>query len=107
MAHTRINDKARRKKQILDAALKLANSIGYSHVSRDKIAPLVGNDGGIAVGTISHHFGTMAQFRRALMRYAIEKKNITVIAQGLAAKDRHAQKAPDDLKKKALASLAA
>ena len=103
MAHKRINDKGVRKEQILSAALKLAESIGYTHVSRDKVAALIE----CAPGTITHSFGTMPQFRRALMRYAIAKGSLVVLAQGLAAKDTHAQKAPIDLRKKALASLAA
>lgn len=101
--HTRINDVGVRRTQILDAALKLAQAEGFGIVSRDKIAKVLE----CAPGTVSHHFGTMTQFRRALMRHAIEKENLAVLAQGLAAKNEHAQKAPAGLKKRALASLAA
>lgn len=103
MSYKRINDKDVRKEQILAASLALAESIGYTHVSADRAAAAVQ----CVPGTVRHHFGTKAQFHRALIRYAISKQNLTVIAQGLAAKDKHAQKAPECLKKKALASLAA
>lgn len=99
---TRINDVEIRRSQILDKAVELATTIGYGVLSRDKLAAALG----CAPGTVSHHFGTMPQFRRALMRHAIQTKNLPVLAQGLAVKDAHALKAPENLKKQALASLA-
>jgi len=99
----RINDVDVRRTQILDKALELADVSGFEILSRDKIAAALN----CAPGTISHHFGTMEEFRHALMRHAIAKKNLTVLAQGLAAKNQYAQKAPEQLRKKALASLAA
>lgn len=99
---TRINDVEIRRTQILDKAVELAEKVGFGSLSRDKIA----NALGCAPGTISHHFGTQPQFRRALMRHAIQTENLRVLAQGLAVKDTHALKAPENLKKQALASLA-
>ena len=101
--HIRINDVDVRRTQILDVALDLSQQVGFEIVSRDKIAKVLN----CAPGTVSHHFGTMLEFRRALMLHAIDKKNLAVLAQGLAAKNEHAQKAPAGLKKRALASLAA
>lgn len=99
---TRINDVEIRRSQILDKAIELATTVGFGVLSRDKLAAALD----CAPGTVSHHFGTMPQFRRALMRHAIQIKNLAVLAQGLAVKDTHALKAPEILKKKALASLA-
>lgn len=54
---------------------------------------------------ISVRLGTMKDFRRKLMRYAVRVGDLIVIAQGLAARDPHAQKANPELKQRALAAL--
>lgn len=92
-----------RKKQILDAALDLAERRGYSTITRDSIATAAG----CAPGLVSAYFGTMINFRRDIMRAAIREERLPIIAQGLAAKDPHARKAPDPLKQAALETLAA
>lgn len=92
-----------RKQQILDAAVKLAETKGYSHVTRDNIAACAE----CAPALISNYFGTMISLRRDIMRAAIRMRSLPVIAQGLAARDPHAQKAPDELKQAALDSITA
>lgn len=92
-----------RKQQILDAALLVAQSPGgWARLTRGAVA----NEAECAQGLISNYFGTMIAFRRAIMRAAISAENLSVIAQGLAAGDACAKKAPDELKQKALNSLA-
>lgn len=91
-----------RKTQILDAALAVAKKQGYAHVTRDAIAA----EAGCAPGLVSHYLGTMVDTRRDIMRAAIRQRVLPIIAQGLAANDRHARKAPDDVKQAALASIA-
>jgi hypothetical protein len=90
-----------RKEQILTAALSLAATRGYLTVTRDQVA----DASGVSTALIQYHFKTMAQFRRSLMRHAIAKSCLRVLAQGLACGDEHACKAPDDLKQRAVASL--
>lgn len=92
-----------RKTQILDAALAVAEKRGYAHVTRDEIAV----EAGCAPALVSHYLGTMQNTRRDIMRAAIRNRVLPVIAQGLAAQDPHAKKAPDELKQAALDSLAA
>jgi hypothetical protein len=48
----------------------------------------------------------MVAFRRAIMRAAIVSKNLAVVAQGLAAGDANAQKAPESLRVEAAKLLA-
>ena len=48
----------------------------------------------------------MVAFRRTIMRHAIKAANLSVVAQGLAAGDKCAQKADESLKRKALETLA-
>jgi AcrR family transcriptional regulator len=92
---------ADRREEILNAALDLAGRIGYTKVSRDKIADKIGLTG----QAVQYHIGTMAKLRRDLMRHAIRKENLVVIGQGLAARDSHAAKAPEALRRKALEAM--
>lgn len=90
-----------RRAQILAAALSLAATCGYQRVTREA----VGLQAGIAPSLISHLFGTMPDFRRDIMRAAVRGRNLAVVAQGLAAGDAHARKAPQDLIDQALDTL--
>lgn len=90
------------KARILDAALKLSERHGYAHVSRDDIARACGFP---SSSLVAYHMGTMPELRRAVMREAIRRECLPVLAQGLAARDRHAHKAPPELAQKALQSL--
>lgn len=92
-----------RNEQILTAALKVAGRPGgWAKLTRDAVA----KEAGCAEGLPSKYFGTMVAFRRAIMRAAIREWNLSVIAQGLAAGDEVALKAEEDLKRKALNTLA-
>jgi AcrR family transcriptional regulator len=90
-----------RKIQLLREAIKLAEKHGYRHVSRKQI----GDAAGVSEGLLSLHFGTMDDFRKALMAHAIATSNARVIAQGLIAGDKLARKAPENLKQLALSSV--
>ena len=94
---------ADRKQEILDAALRVASTPGgWGQLTRANVSV----DADCAEGLVSRYFGTMAAFKRAIMRAAIASKNLSVVAQGLAAGDPNAQKAPPELKVLALATLA-
>ncbi len=91
-----------RKMQILKAALIVANrSGGWSTLTRQMVA----TEAGCAEGLVSKYFGTMTDFRRTIMRTAVHNNMLSVVAQGLACGDKHAQKADAELKSKALATL--
>jgi len=90
-----------RKSDILVASLKIAERDGYDRISRKQIAEAAG----VSEALVSHHFGTMPHFRRELMRFAVKRGNPRVVLQGLLAKDRQAQKAPDDLQAAARALI--
>ena len=92
-----------RKLEILNAAMKVAGRPGgWAKLTRDAVA----KEAGCAEGLPSKYFGTMISFRRSIMRAAIGTENLAVIAQGLAAGDKCAQKADEGLKRKALETLA-
>lgn len=90
-----------RKGSILDAAVELSKSHGYANISRQQIA----DRAGVSTGLVTKYFGTMQQMRRAIMRAAITREIPEIVAQGMACSDRHASKAPDELKNAARATL--
>lgn len=91
-----------RKQEILNAAIKVAGRPGgWGKMTRDAVA----REAGCAEGLVSKYFGTMIAFRRSIMRAAIQARNLAVVAQGLAAGDTNAQKAPPELKAAAVETL--
>lgn len=89
--------------RILDAALALAVLPGgLARLTRIAVA----SEAGCSEALVSVHFGTMTSFRRDVVREAVRTERLPVIAQALAAGDPAALKAPEDLKQRALQSLA-
>lgn len=92
-----------RKTEIIDAALRVAERPGaYSKLTRVGIA----TEAGCAEGLVSRYFGTMNAFKRVVMRAAIQRSNLSIIAQGLACGDNVAAKVHPDIKNQALKNLA-
>jgi AcrR family transcriptional regulator len=92
---------AEREVQILAAAVTAAETYGYTRFTLQQVATIAGVDKSLPI----HYFGTMVKLRRKVMRAAIKRECLAVIAQGLALRDPHAQKAPDELRQRALQSL--
>lgn len=90
-----------RKEAILAVALDRALVLGLNNLRRDDIA----QHAGVANGLVTRYFNTMTQLRRAVVRAAIHRECLPVLAQALASRDPDALKAPEDLRKRALASL--
>lgn len=86
-----------RHDEILAAALRLACDVGYTHVTRDDIALAAG----CSPALVSEIFGTMVSLRRAMIRAAIANEVLAVVAQGLALRDPHALRAPQELREMA------
>jgi len=85
------------KKDILEAALQLALEIGYDKLRRDNIVAKAG----VSQGLITYHFGTVEKLRREVMREAIRRKLVPIVAHGIAMRDINALKAPLALKRQA------
>lgn len=92
-----------RKKEILVAAVVIAEREGLQELRRDKVA----KEANASDGLVSRYFNTMGQLKHAVVRYAVQNRILPVIAQGLAIKDSEALKASEELQKEALASLTA
>jgi AcrR family transcriptional regulator len=91
-----------RRDQILTAALREAEQCGYMRITRQQVAEAAG----CANGLVSVYFGTMTQLRRAVIRAAINRRNLKVVLQGIVADDPHAIKAPQELKQAAIRQAA-
>jgi AcrR family transcriptional regulator len=90
-----------RYKAILDAAVEEAETHGLSNILRKNIALRAG----VSEPMVNKHLGTLTHTKRLIMRKAIERKVLPIIAEGLALRDSHALKVPEALKKAALNSL--
>lgn len=90
-----------RKEDIMAAALPLAERKGYNRITRDEIVAAAKVSGPV----LHYHFGSMDQFRRSLMRYAVKNRCLRVIAQGIVANDVQALKVDEATRRKALAAF--
>jgi AcrR family transcriptional regulator len=100
---TRRLEPKERRDEILSAAVALAAKGNYQNITRDDVAAKAK----CSTGLVTKYFSTMTQLKRAVMREAVAKGNVKVIAQGLADKNPHARKAAPVLREKAAALLAA
>ena len=98
--HIRLTPDIRRE-QVVEAALRLAQSKPYWQITRNELADEVG----IAGSVVQYHFNTVKQMRRAIMRAAVHREDLTVVAQGIAAQDPHALKADAGLRARAIGTL--
>lgn len=87
--------------QILQAAVDLAAMHGWQNFTRNEVAERAG----VAQGAVHYHYGTMQQLRRAVMGEAVRTRHLRIIAQGLAAGDTRARKAPEDVRRQAVESM--
>jgi len=90
-----------RKAEIITAGLVIAAATHYTHVTRDQIAAKVGVSG----AAIQYHFHTMPQLRKQLMRQAVLRECLPVIAQGCLAKDNFVKRASKELRRRAIESI--
>jgi len=86
-----------RREQILRAAIAVASKGHYKHISRREIAEAAGTSGPL----VKHYLGLMSELSDVLMTYAVENRQLWVLAQGIMAEDPIALAAPDELKDKA------
>ena len=94
---TRMKPEARRE-HLLGVAMDIAIKRGYDHVTRDNVA----HQAGVAKGLVSKVFNTMNQLHRAVMRAAIHRAELPIIAHGIASGCRIAHGADEALKRQAL-----
>lgn len=84
-----------RTAELLRVAVEVASTKGWRAMTRDCIAVAAG----VSPALVSARLGTMDTMRRSVMRAAVRDRVLPVVAEGLAAGDPHARKAPEDLKR--------
>lgn len=91
----------RKRAALVSVGLRMAAVDGYQWLTRDSVAA----EAGVAAGTVNNLFGSMVDFKRAVLQAAVDQGVLPVVAQGLA--DRHdiAVAAPETVKRAALATL--
>ncbi len=90
-----------RSEGIIEAGLRLAKAHGWKSLTRDGVA----TEAGVSFAMVNVRFGTMTQLKRAVMREAIRRRELKVVAQGYVSDDPTALKIDDELKSAALQSL--
>jgi len=90
-----------RRRRLLDAAAVEAVDFGLNNMTRRGVAARAG----VAAGSVNHEFETMDGLRDALIRNAIETRNVAVLAQGVATGHPAAKDAPADLRAQAVSEL--
>lgn len=94
---TRMNPDTRRE-QILNAAVKEAEKVGFNKVSRVAIAQRAN----CSEGLVRHYFATLPQLQRTILGEAIRVNNDRIIAQGIIAKHPRCKKLTHERKSQAL-----
>ncbi len=90
-----------RRTEVMRAAVHAANAFGYTAMTRSQIAVLAGVSGPL----VAVYLGEMPEVRRAVVRYAIKREHLGIIAQALALKDPEAAKVSEALRRRACRSL--
>lgn len=91
-----------RREHILESAVAVARKHGYRRVTK----VLIAEEAGVSHALVNRYFHTMNQVRQAVMRRAVQLEIPEIVAQGLADDMGEARKAPEELKRKALQTLA-
>ncbi len=90
-----------RTEQLLDIAIDQARKLGYKNVT----ALTVAQAAGVSASLCTYYFSTMSQLRRSIMRAAVKREVLPIIAQGIVDRNPSALAAPPELKARAIATL--
>ena len=91
-----------RRKYVLDIAIELAKTKGYSTLTRDDVA----KEANVSPGLVSHYFKNIELLRNLVLKTAVKREVLEIIAQGLVKEDPIAVQAPKELKYRAISHLA-
>lgn len=94
---------ADRKADLVSVAIAEAEHTPY----HQQTCATVADAAGFSRTLVSRYFGTATQLRRAVVRAAIRREHLLVVAQAIAVQDPNAgsDKISPDLRRRALASL--
>lgn len=93
---------AERNSRVLEAAIVEACEQGYQFITREAVAARAG----VSAGGVNNAFGTMLELKRAVLRTAIERRILRIVADGIAMASPVVADLPPELRREALATLA-
>jgi AcrR family transcriptional regulator len=86
-----------RHQQLMDAAIQISKTDGWSKLTRTKVAA----QAQVAASLINFYFGDKEAFRTAVMAEAVSRNLVSVVAEGLLYRNEAALNAPPLLRKRA------
>lgn len=86
-----------RQQQLMEAAITVAKTEGWSKLTRAKVA----YQAGVAASLINFYFGDKDSFRTSVMQEAVGRNLVSVVAEGLLYHNSAALEAPEPLRKRA------
>lgn len=87
--------------RVLSAAIDIAIAGSYLQLTRQAIA----DKAGVSAGTVSNYAGGMDGLREAVLREAIKRPILTIVAQGIAVSDPLALAAPLEVRQAAIDTM--
>lgn len=95
--------RAERNEKILTAAVEIATAEkGVQWLTREAVAQRAG----VSVGSVNNAFGRMVDLKRAVLREAVSREIVEIVAPALAEGHPLAQDASPELKKRAAQHVA-
>lgn len=76
-------DTTERRKQIQEAAVRVAERTDYRMMTREQI----GEEAGCTPALVSSYFGDMPEIREMVVRHALARRILVIIGQAIAARD--------------------
>lgn len=93
--------KDERYHHILEAALGLAQTVGYRSLTRANVAEAAG----VAPSLVSHYYLMVELLKMEVLALAVERGILPLVAEGLVAGEAVCLNAPMDLRARAAVSL--
>lgn len=91
-----------RNSKVLEAAIAEASECGYQFITREAVALRAG----VSAGGVNNAFGTMLELKRAVLRTAIERRILRIVADGIAMGSPVVADLPPEFRQEALSTLA-
>lgn len=92
-----------RKERLLTEGAKFAKRRGYRTMTILDITRAAG----VSYSVVNLYFGSIKNFKRAIMKHAVEIEDLDIIAEGLTAKDGSLRVIPPELRQRAAIHLLA
>lgn len=92
----------KRNSAILEAAIELAKTEGYDWITRDAVARAAG----VSTGSVHNAYGNFVELKREVIRQAVARGIVPIVAKALADQHPLAQSASPALRQQVAASIA-